>query len=122
MLCGYERLLFDLIFFIFFLQIARCAYVIVFMAILWVTESLPIPVTALIPIFMFPMLEVVNAKTISGSYVTVCIIFYEKVNFHWKKQQMDVMHFNWFYCQQEQFVSNTNLKINACVFIMDFTF
>lgn len=48
----------------------RCAYVIIVMAILWFTEAIPIPATALLPIFLFPMLEVASAKTISGMYVT----------------------------------------------------
>lgn len=41
------------------------------MAVLWLTEAIPIPVTALLPIFMFPLLGVATAKEISGSYVTV---------------------------------------------------
>ena len=41
------------------------------MAILWLTEALPIAVTALIPIFLFPMLQVSDAREISASYITV---------------------------------------------------
>lgn len=43
------------------------------MAILWLTEALPIPVTSLLPIFMFPMLQVAGAREISASYITVSI-------------------------------------------------
>lgn len=49
---------------------SKCAYVIIVMAILWLTEAVPIPVTALLPIFMFPMLQVAGAREISASYVT----------------------------------------------------
>ena len=49
----------------------RCAYVIVVMAILWLTEAIPIPATALLPIFMFPMLQVADARQISSAYVNV---------------------------------------------------
>lgn len=49
---------------------SKCAYVIIVMAILWLTEALPIPVTALLPIFMFPMLQVADARKISASYIT----------------------------------------------------
>jgi sodium-dependent dicarboxylate transporter 2/3/5 len=41
------------------------------MAILWLTEAIPIPVTSLMPIFLFPLLGVEKAKDVSGSYVTV---------------------------------------------------
>ncbi|XP_045172067.2 solute carrier family 13 member 2-like isoform X2 [Mercenaria mercenaria] len=49
---------------------SKCAYVIVVMAILWLSEAIPIPVTALIPIFLFPLLGVAKAKEISSAYVT----------------------------------------------------
>ncbi|XP_060587393.1 solute carrier family 13 member 2-like [Ruditapes philippinarum] len=49
---------------------SKCAYVIVVMAILWLTEAIPIPVTSLMPIFLFPLLGVAKAKDISSAYVT----------------------------------------------------
>ncbi|XP_053388953.1 Na(+)/citrate cotransporter-like, partial [Mercenaria mercenaria] len=48
---------------------SKCAYVITVMAILWLTEAIPIPVTALIPIFLFPLLGVVAAADVSNSYI-----------------------------------------------------
>ncbi|XP_045172068.2 Na(+)/citrate cotransporter-like [Mercenaria mercenaria] len=48
---------------------SKCAYVIVVMALLWLTEAIPIPVTALMPVFLFPLLGVVKASVISGVYV-----------------------------------------------------
>lgn len=47
----------------------RCAYVITVVAILWVTEALPIAVTALIPIFLLPMLGVQKGQDVSKNYV-----------------------------------------------------
>ncbi|KAL5016144.1 hypothetical protein ScPMuIL_005733 [Solemya velum] len=47
----------------------RCGYTVVVMAILWLTESLPIPVTSLIPVFLLPMLGVMTTKEISDSYL-----------------------------------------------------
>lgn len=47
----------------------KCGYVIIVMAILWLTEAIPIPVTALLPIFMFPLLGVAKASDISGVYI-----------------------------------------------------
>lgn len=49
----------------------RCGYTVIVMAVLWLTEALPIPVTSLVPIFMLPMLGVSTAKEVSSSYVTV---------------------------------------------------
>lgn len=48
---------------------ARCAYVIIVVAILWVTEALPIAVTALMPIFLLPMLGVQRGQDVSKNYV-----------------------------------------------------
>lgn len=48
---------------------ARCAYVIIVMAKLWVTEALPIAVTALMPIFLLPMLGVQRGQDVSKNYV-----------------------------------------------------
>ncbi|XP_061164669.1 solute carrier family 13 member 2-like [Saccostrea echinata] len=48
---------------------SRCAYVIIVMAILWITEALPIAATALMPIFLLPMLGVQNGRDVSKNYV-----------------------------------------------------
>lgn len=48
---------------------SRCAYVIIVMAILWVTEALPIAATAFVPIFLLPMLGVQNGRDVSKNYV-----------------------------------------------------
>ncbi|XP_022296194.2 solute carrier family 13 member 2-like [Crassostrea virginica] len=48
---------------------SRCAYVICVVAILWVTEALPIAVTALMPIFLLPMLGVQKGQDVSKNYV-----------------------------------------------------
>ncbi|KAK6190658.1 hypothetical protein SNE40_002474 [Patella caerulea] len=48
---------------------AKCAYVIAIMAVYWTTEVIPIAVTSLIPIFLFPMMGLLTAKTVSGVYM-----------------------------------------------------
>ncbi|XP_078337687.1 Na(+)/citrate cotransporter-like isoform X2 [Crassostrea virginica] len=48
---------------------SRCAYVLVVMAILWLTEALPIPVTALMPVFLIPMFGVLPGKAVCEAYV-----------------------------------------------------
>nr|KAG5700352.1 hypothetical protein BaRGS_029604 [Batillaria attramentaria] len=47
---------------------ARCAYILMIMATLWLTEALPIPVTALLPVCMFPMAGVLTASDVGHSY------------------------------------------------------
>lgn len=45
-------------------QEASCAYVVMIMAVFWVTEALPISVTALLPVFMFPLVGVLSASDV----------------------------------------------------------
>ena len=52
-------------------QEGKTAYVLFLMAIYWVTESLPIAVTSLLPIFLFPMMDIISAKEIAKSYMKV---------------------------------------------------
>jgi len=47
---------------------ARCGYVICVMAIYWTTEAIPIAITSLLPVVLFPMLGVLTAKQTSGAY------------------------------------------------------
>lgn len=47
-----------------FLQEARCGYVILLMAVYWCTEVIPLAVTALLPVVLFPMLGVLESKKV----------------------------------------------------------
>lgn len=49
---------------------ASCAYVVIIMAYFWVTETLPLAVTALIPTFAFPLLSIETASKVSSSYLS----------------------------------------------------
>ncbi|XP_072918144.1 LOW QUALITY PROTEIN: Na(+)/dicarboxylate cotransporter 3 [Hemitrygon akajei] len=46
----------------------RCLFVIVLMAVYWCTEALPIPVTSLLPISLFPLLEVLPSSKVCPQY------------------------------------------------------
>ncbi|KAJ8313082.1 hypothetical protein KUTeg_010455 [Tegillarca granosa] len=48
---------------------AKCAYVVIIMALYWITEALPIAVTALLPIVLFPLVGLMSAKTLSSQYI-----------------------------------------------------
>ncbi|KAK0041015.1 solute carrier family 13 member 5, partial [Biomphalaria pfeifferi] len=47
---------------------AKCGYTIAVMAVYWLTEALPIGVTSLIPVVVFPLLGVMTAREVSGIY------------------------------------------------------
>ncbi|XP_046553585.1 solute carrier family 13 member 5-like [Haliotis rubra] len=47
----------------------NCAYVILVMAVFWMTEAVPIAATSLMPIFMFPMMGMLPASTVSATYL-----------------------------------------------------
>ncbi|MPD02803.1 Protein I'm not dead yet [Portunus trituberculatus] len=50
-------------------QSARCGFVMVVMTVMWVTEAIPLPVTALIPVFAFPLMGVLSTDTVSRMYL-----------------------------------------------------
>lgn len=43
------------------------------MAVFWVTEALPIAVTSLLPVILFPMVGLMYAKDVSSTYINVCL-------------------------------------------------
>lgn len=54
----------------------KVAAVAVLMAVWWITEAVPIPVTALLPIALFPLLGVMNAKESSAPYANHLIFLF----------------------------------------------
>nr|XP_026652219.1 solute carrier family 13 member 5 [Zonotrichia albicollis] len=43
---------------------ARCAYIIIIMAVYWCTEVIPLSVTSLMPVVFFPLLGVQTSKKV----------------------------------------------------------
>jgi di/tricarboxylate transporter len=52
-------------------QEASCAYALGIMATYWVTEALPLAVTALLPFVLFPLLGLLGGKQIAATYISV---------------------------------------------------
>ncbi|KAI3373793.1 hypothetical protein L3Q82_022377, partial [Scortum barcoo] len=48
---------------------ARCGYVIIVMALYWCTECMPLAVTALLPVILFPMMGIMEAGKASIEYM-----------------------------------------------------
>lgn len=47
---------------------SRCAFVVLLMSFYWLLELLPLPATALLPVFLFPVLGVLPTSAASESY------------------------------------------------------
>lgn len=52
-------------------QEGKCAYGIILMAVFWMTETIPMAVTALLPIVIMPWLGVVGSKKLCKNYLKV---------------------------------------------------
>jgi sodium-dependent dicarboxylate transporter 2/3/5 len=54
-------------------QESRCAYVMLLMAIFWMTEAVPLAITSLIPVMLFPLLGVLSTGD-------VCMVYLKETN------------------------------------------
>ncbi|KFV12166.1 Solute carrier family 13 member 2, partial [Tauraco erythrolophus] len=50
-------------------QEAQCGYVILVMALFWCTEALPLAVTALLPVVLFPLMNIMESATVCVEYL-----------------------------------------------------
>ncbi|NWQ82000.1 S13A2 protein, partial [Columbina picui] len=48
---------------------ARCGYTIIIMALFWCTEALPLAVTALFPVLLFPLMNIMDSTTVCQEYL-----------------------------------------------------
>ncbi|XP_071100549.1 solute carrier family 13 member 2-like [Haliotis cracherodii] len=53
----------------------KCAYGLALMAVFWITESLPLAVTALLPMVVFPLFGVMKATDVAGNYIKETTMF-----------------------------------------------
>ncbi|MBN1211186.1 MAG: SLC13/DASS family transporter [candidate division Zixibacteria bacterium] len=56
--------------------VTRTAAVAVLMAVWWVTEAIPIPTTALLPVALFPLLGIMNGRDVAGMYFNNVIFLF----------------------------------------------
>uniref|UniRef100_A0A8C3NM63 Uncharacterized protein n=1 Tax=Geospiza parvula TaxID=87175 RepID=A0A8C3NM63_GEOPR len=52
----------------FLLLLTECAYTLFVVAIFWLTEALPLAVSALLPAFMFPLFGIMGSKQVASAY------------------------------------------------------
>ncbi|MFN3269608.1 MAG: anion permease [Candidatus Kapaibacteriota bacterium] len=57
-------------------QISHMLAMIVLMGILWLTEALPIGITAMLPLVFFPILNISNANQVSINYFNSTIFLF----------------------------------------------
>ncbi len=56
--------------------VTRTASVASLMAIWWITEAIPIPATALLPVALFPLLGIMNGRAVAGTYFNHIIFLF----------------------------------------------
>ena len=49
----------------------RCAYVVLIMAVYWISEAVPIAATSLLPVILMPFLGILSAKVVTKAYIKV---------------------------------------------------
>ncbi|CAG2170260.1 unnamed protein product, partial [Oppiella nova] len=54
----------------------KCVFVVSLMIIYWLTEAVPLAVTALLPMFLYPFLEIMSTKEISGKYINETLMVF----------------------------------------------
>jgi hypothetical protein len=54
----------------------KCLYILIVMSISWITEFMPLPVTAMIPLVAFPLAEISDTNSTAKSYVNSTIFMF----------------------------------------------
>ena len=57
-------------------SVQRCAGVLIIMATLWISEAIPLSITALLPVVLFPLLDIMGGKVVASQY------FNDGTNYH----------------------------------------
>lgn len=51
-------------------------YVVLLMSVYWVTEALPLPVTSMLPMVLFPMLEILDTDRTTMMYMKETMVMF----------------------------------------------
>jgi len=51
----------------------RCFYAVMIMVIFWITEALPLAITALLPLVLFPTMSIAPSKDVAATYIKVIL-------------------------------------------------
>lgn len=57
-------------------KVTYTAAIAILMAVWWVTEALPVAITSLLPLLLFPMLGVMDGKAVSETYINYVIFLF----------------------------------------------
>lgn len=57
-------------------QVTKMAAVAVLMAVLWITEAIPLAATSLIPLILFPLFSIMSGEQIAGAYINSVIFLF----------------------------------------------
>jgi di/tricarboxylate transporter len=60
------------------------------MAVFWTTEAIPLSVTAMLPIIVFPMMGVSKVKDLASKYVTVSTIAFNRLSLKFESFPLDL--------------------------------
>jgi solute carrier family 13 (sodium-dependent dicarboxylate transporter), member 2/3/5 len=56
--------------------VTKTAAIAILMAIWWISEAVPLSVTSLIPLVLFPLLNITKAESIAGAYINSTIFLF----------------------------------------------
>jgi solute carrier family 13 (sodium-dependent dicarboxylate transporter), member 2/3/5 len=56
--------------------VSSTAAIAILMAVLWITEAVPLAATSLLPLILFPLLGITDAELIAGSYINSTIFLF----------------------------------------------
>ena len=87
------------------------------MAVFWITEALPIAVTSLLPIILFPMTGLLYAKDVSSTYINVCEYWLSNMNNN-ANERFHAVNIDTPICEHSHYLLNfTALQLNVHVHV-----